>query len=184
MRPNPSARPGCSGGFSLLEFVVVVVIIGVLATLLLNRILFYQEQAEKTAMEQTLGTLRSALHLQMANLVVNGKSDVLVGLTKQNPMTWLSEKPANYVGEYYSPRPGMIKSGNWYYDMRDKNLVYLATNTQHLHATPPDSNQLRFSLSTVTGENDLLASTPADAEKQNQRVVGIVLLPTKPYAWF
>ncbi|MGH8743276.1 MAG: type II secretion system protein, partial [Burkholderiales bacterium] len=49
-------------GFTLIELIVVVTIISFLAAILLNRIPLYQEAAEKTAMEQTVGVIRSALH--------------------------------------------------------------------------------------------------------------------------
>jgi prepilin-type N-terminal cleavage/methylation domain-containing protein len=181
--PGKSARPHARG-FTLLELAVVAVIVGLLATALLNRVLFYQEQAEKTAVEQTLGTLRSALHLQIADVLINGKSGAIDRLAQQNPMSWLAEKPGNYVGEYYSPQPGLISAGNWYFDRHDKNLVYLATNTAHLHTSSGQANQLRFNLSVVTGSNDLAAAQAGDEEARRKAVVGVVLQTAKPYSWF
>ena len=78
-------------GFTLIELAVVAVIVGLLATALLNRIVFYQEQAEKTAMEQTLGTVRSALHLQISDLLVDGNMAGINRLVDQDPMSWLAE---------------------------------------------------------------------------------------------
>jgi len=171
-------------GFTLLELAVVAVIVGILATALLNRVVYYQEQAEKTAMEQTLGTLRSALHLQIADILVSGNVAGLNRLVAQNPMSWLSEKPGNYVGEYYSPKPGVVAAGSWYFDPHAKNLVYLAANTAHLHTAPNEANRLRFSVKLVNGANEIAATSAADEVARSKAVVGVVLTPAIAYAWF
>ncbi len=173
-----------AGGFTLLELAVVAVIVGILATALLNRVVYYQEQAEKTAMEQTLGTLRSALHLQIADILVSGNTAGINRLADQNPMSWLSEKPGNYVGEFYSPKPGIVGSGNWYFDPHQKNLVYLVANTGHLHTAPSEANQLRFSVKLVNGANEIAATSTADEAARRKAVVGVVLTPAISYAWF
>jgi general secretion pathway protein G len=171
-------------GFTLLELAVVAVIVGILATALLNRVVYYQEQAEKTAMEQTLGTLRSALHLQIADILVSGNTAGLNRLVDQNPMSWLSEKPGNYVGEYYAPKPGLVGPGNWYFDPHEKNLVYLVSNTEHLHTAPNEANRLRFSVKLVNGANAIAATSPADEAARRKAIVGVVLTPTIAYTWF
>jgi prepilin-type N-terminal cleavage/methylation domain-containing protein len=171
-------------GFTLIELAVVVSIVALLAGILLSRGLYYQEQAEKVAIEQTLGTLRSALHLQVAGLLLNGKADEIAHLPDQNPMDWLAEKPKNYVGEYYTPKPGMVAPGNWYFDLQNKNLVYLVNNREHLHTAVGEGNQIRFRAKLVTALND--ASAPQkDAGKPTENLVeGVVLEPVISYKWF
>lgn len=169
-------------GFTLIELAVVVSIIAVLASILLSRLLFYHEEAEKTAMEQTLGTLRSALHLQIAGYLLNGKTEEISRLTEQNPMNWLAEKPTNYVGEYYSPKPGLIATGNWYFDVPTKNLVYLAHSYDHLHVTG-EENKLRFQAKVVSSSS--LGSVSAPVDKSDSKLIeGIVLEPVVSYQWF
>ena len=171
-------------GFTLLELAVVAVIVGILAAALLNRVVFYQEQAEKTAMEQTLGTLRSALHLQIANLLVHGDLAGINRLADQNPMNWLAEKPQNYVGEYYAPREGLIATSSWYFDPHEKNLVYLANNTAHLHTAKSEANRIRFSLKLVTvADVPQPDAIPEEAARQ-KAVAGVALTPVLPYEWF
>ena len=78
-------------GFTLIELVVVIIIISTLGAVLLDRMWFYQEAAEKAAMEQMAGTLRSALHFQIADRLLNGKTADIADLAQDNPMDWLAE---------------------------------------------------------------------------------------------
>ena len=60
-------------GFTIFELVVVIVIASVLAIILLNRLWYYQEIAEKTAMEMTVMNMRSGLRLRIAELMMRDK---------------------------------------------------------------------------------------------------------------
>jgi prepilin-type N-terminal cleavage/methylation domain-containing protein len=170
-------RRNCSYGFTLLELAVVVSIIGMLAAVLLNRAQFYQEQAEKAAMEQMLGTLRSALHIQMASLLAKDRVDEIPHLLKQNPMDWLAEQPGNYKGEYFAPKQQDIEPGNWYFDLQSGNLIYSVRNDSHFRVDKGESNQVRFRTRLVTSPRE---NTGAD----NKPIEGARLEPVVPYTWF
>ncbi len=172
-----SVRKGIAGaGFSLLELLVVVSIIGILAGVLLNRALFYQELAEKTAMEETVGAIRGALHLRMAALITRNRMDEIPRLAKQNPMDWLAEKPRGYAGEYFDPKIGEIPKGSWYYDLKDGSLVYLVNSGRHFASTPGGRKWIRFR-ATVMHE----ALLPGDGEREFS---GVVFKETEAYRWF
>ncbi|HEV2610306.1 MAG TPA: prepilin-type N-terminal cleavage/methylation domain-containing protein [Noviherbaspirillum sp.] len=164
-------------GFTLIELAVVVCVVALLATALLNRINFYQEQAEKAAMESTVGALRSALHLQMASLLAKSKEGDIPNLVRQNPMTWLAEKPPNYVGEYFAPKPQDVEIGNWYFDLHKRNLIYLPRNNTFLRIGQGEPNQVSFQVRLVTASQD------SGAEDEN-RIVGVTLDPVVSYKWF
>jgi general secretion pathway protein G len=161
---------------------VVVVIVAIMATLLLQRVMFYEEQAEKTAMEQMLGTLRSALHLQIADRIVHGQMQQLHALAGDNPMNWLAEKPKNYAGEYYGPASGQVGAGNWYFDMGDHTLVYLVANQNHLKTAPGENNKLRFQSRLLPG----LVATPETGKQSvaDNSIEGVLLETVIPYKWF
>ncbi len=123
--PARLARRVWTAGFTLLELAVTVAIIAILSTFLLNRIMFYRDQAEEVAMQQVVGNLRSAMHLQLALLLARNREQELLQLAQQNPMDWLAEKPANYLGEIESSQQPDLLKGNWYFDKRDKRLLYM-----------------------------------------------------------
>lgn len=181
MRHGVAKRRECRG-FTLIELAVVASIVALLAAALLSRAVFYQEQAEKAAVDQTVGIIRSALHLQIAGFLVKGKNAEIATLADQNPMDWLAEKPGNYVGEYYAPKPGMVASGKWYFDLQSRNLVYLAHSHEHLKTAAGEGNKLRYRAKVVGSLNSATAtgSSPANGNA----IEGVILEPVVSYTWF
>src|SRR5574340_1509729 len=109
MRPSagfsrfPIMGHGYSRGFTLIELIVVIIIVVVMMGLFLNSMLFYVEQAEKTAMEEVAGAIQSALVMQYGQILTRGKPSDVPLLAQDNPMSWLQKKPRNYAGEFYDP---------------------------------------------------------------------------------
>jgi prepilin-type N-terminal cleavage/methylation domain-containing protein len=164
-------------GFTLIELAVVISIVAVSTGLLFQRALFYQEQAEKAAMEQTVGVVRSALHLQVASLIAKNKTDELPKLVERNPMEWLAEKPKNYAGEYYAPTPGDVTTGNWYFDLHGRNLIYLVKSKNHFMSGEKGRDVIRFQVRTVN-------STEAQAHGPTHAIEGVILEQVVSYTWF
>jgi general secretion pathway protein G len=168
-------------GFTLLELVIVACVVSILAVVLLNRMQFYQRAAEKAAMEQTTGAIRSALNLQVAALVAKDRTDFLPELLKENPMDWLAQKPANYAGEYFGDKAeGNVVSGQWYFDLKDRNLVYLMHNRNGFfgkNAAPTPirfRTQLMHAAENFPGEGGQVAGKPVE---------GVVLEQIDPHVW-
>ena len=65
----------CTKGFTLIELIIVIAIIFGAGGMFLVRIPYYQEQAEKTAMQQVDGALQSALVLQYGTLITRGAAN-------------------------------------------------------------------------------------------------------------
>jgi type II secretory pathway pseudopilin PulG len=112
-------------GASLLEFALTIVIVGILATVLLQRLLHYQREASEAAMRMTVANVRTALEIKVAHGKLPGGMMDLTMLAEQNPFDWLKDKPVNYAGEYFSPSDEDIGEGNWYFDRSDKSVTYL-----------------------------------------------------------
>jgi len=112
-------------GFKLFEFGVAVAVLGILITLLLQRVWFYQGQAEEVAVRQVVANIRTALDIRLAEGRLPGGATDLTILAAQNPLDLLTKKPANYLGEYSAPADMEVTPGNWYFDRNDKTLVYL-----------------------------------------------------------
>src|SRR3954462_8880798 len=85
-------------GFSLFELVVVICVIGIVASVALDRLLRYAEIAEKAAMESTIGALRSAEGLQAAARIMTGGLPAIAAMQEENPIDWLAAPPAGYIG--------------------------------------------------------------------------------------
>jgi len=164
-----------AAGFSLLELAIVVSIVGLLATLALDRVGRYQEMAEKSSVEQTVSALRSALLIETARFMVRGREGEIDSLARTNPMTWLAQRPDNYVGEFAGEEPEG-RTGIWYYDTRSHELVYLPQRSEYLKPDREGRKRLRYSV-TVLGE-----SLKRDVDV---RVLwAAVLSPVELYRWF
>ena len=165
-------------GFTLVELAVVVCIVGVLAATLLTRVWFYQEQAEKAAMEQVAGALQSALTLQHARLMTSGREAEIPALTIENPMNWLAKVPRNYVGEYYDMTPRTIAPGNWAFDLKSRSLAYIMERNEHFVPDKEGKKWVRYRVSL------LYEAVPDRSGKRHDELVGVVFDPVEPYRWF
>ena len=123
--------------FTLIEFAVVAAILGVLGGVLLSRIVFYQEQAELAAVQRTLATLRSALTFKVAHLNMSNRRAELPSLAGDNPMNWLAEPPANYLGEFSDLKSREIPNGNWFFDKFEEKLIYSLNNGKKIESRQP-----------------------------------------------
>jgi len=112
-------------GFKLFEFGVVAAVLAIMATILLQRLWFYQDRAEEVAVQQVVANVSAALKIKVAQGRLPGQMVDLTILLQQNPLNWLTEKPANYLGELSAPSDLEVTSGNWYFDLHDHYLVYL-----------------------------------------------------------
>ena len=181
-RARPRARgAGLRGscacaGLTLVELIVVICIIALSATALLDRLRYYQEAAEKAAMEQTVGVLKSGLQLRMAALLLKGERD-MSPLARANPFDWLTEAPSVYRGEFLAEEPA-VPRGSWYFDAGRNQVVYVPNLDAHLRPGPDGSKRLRFRVE--------LEFEPGKADsKSKQRVPAATrVAPVRPYVWF
>lgn len=113
-----------AGGFSLLELVVVVVAVGVLAAVALDRMLPLVGRAQRAAFLQVRSELQSALLLEAADRITRGETELLGELAGTNPMTLLLKAPANYLGELDADAARRAPGHSWHYDPARGRLVY------------------------------------------------------------
>ena len=166
-----------SKGFTLIELVVVIAIISVLAGVLIDRVWFYQEQAEKAAMEQVAGALQSGLILQYGHLLTNEREADVKNLSQENPINWLMKKPPNYVGEFFAPTPGAISPGNWAFDLKNRELIYVPS---HVDYFMPDSQGYKW----VRYRTHLQHETRTGAKgKGAKELASLLFEPVEPYQW-
>jgi len=170
-------RESCKG-FTLIEFIVVIIIIVVLAGLFLTRIPLYQEQAEKAAMQQVEGALQSALVLRYGALQTRAAATEqnLSILATDNPMTWLQKLPPNYKGEYYDPSPRTVAPGSWMFDLKSRELIYVLNQSDNFTPGRDGSKWIRFR---VHLGYELMLGRP----EAGKELVTTLLEPTEPYHW-
>ena len=128
-------------GFSLLELVVSLTLVAVLVGVFLDRVLFYREQAEKSAMEQVANDLRSSVNLRVAELALDNRFAELAALPAQNPMDLLARKPQNYRGVLDVAGAQEVVMGNWYFDNTSKEVVYYVDSGRYF--VPDDQGRMR-----------------------------------------
>jgi general secretion pathway protein G len=129
-------------GFTFFEFAISAAVLGLLAGLLLSRLLYYQEQAELVAVKQVVAMLRTALQVRVSEVAGRDGERGLRRLHEQNPFDLLAHAPDNYLGEYYSPELEKMPHGNWVFDRRDKCLIYLLSGYKSFSFDA--SNLLKF----------------------------------------
>jgi len=156
MLDNTTARPGkqhaTEAGFTLLELIVVIALVGSLAAVALERLQFYQELAEKAAMEYTVASLRSGLRMQVAEFMVEGRMRQLPTVAGSNPML-LMEAPLPNYREDAPQSPDAANAGNarkarwdgyWFFDTARKELVYQVKRGAHFIAGSDGQKQVRY----------------------------------------
>lgn len=113
-----------AAGFSLFELTVVIVIIGILLAVAINRLLPYIDEAERIGVLTTESQLRSSLLMVAAKRIAGGEAASIVGLNGSNPMSLMLEAPANYAGEIGHDRSVDAPRRSWYFDTTTHHLVY------------------------------------------------------------
>jgi len=132
---------------SYLQSGLYVVIAGILAAVLLERLLTYAEAAEKAAMEATLSQLHAGLYARVAFLALRGDYETIDALPRRSPFATAVMQAANYRGEFVGV-PAEIEGGSWLYDQVRNELVYVPNLKRYLVADPSDlaTPHLRFRL--------------------------------------
>ena len=152
---------------------VAVLLISVFAAVFLDRAAYYQEAAEKAAMEQVAMDLRSSVNLRVAELVLENRFAELPALAVQNPMDLLVRKPQNYLGVLSGSRNEGIVPGNWYYDLASREVVYYVDLGRYFVPDAQGRKQVAWHVT--------LASGPAGQAAPPQWAR---LEPVSPYRWF
>lgn len=160
-------------GFTLLELMVSLLIIGTLSAVLLGRLAYYQETAERIAMETTVRLIKTGLQIRLAELIIaNRQADAAV-LEVEDPVQWLERRPANYGGVFHD----YAIPGTWYFDEQAHQLVYVANAASRLEIdTPSGAKVLRF-------RAKLLKDRVSGPGGTVERISGVTLAAVQSYRW-
>lgn len=94
-------------------------------------------------------------------------------------MNWLQKKPRNYAGEFYDPTLLAIESGNWIFDLKSRELVYILRSASHFKPGKDGKKWIRFHVIINYDISRLPSLENASAE-----LSGTLFEPVEPYSWF
>jgi general secretion pathway protein G len=149
-----------------------LLLIGIIAAVLLDRLAYTEELAEKTAMESMLQQLQSGLRIKAAELMIGMRYDELARLDRVDPFALLEGGPGSSAGE--DGRGGSaFRPGSWRYDGAAGEVQYVPSARRHLLVSggAGKDGALRF-------RSRLVRSGPGGG------IVTVVLEPVTRYRWF
>jgi len=164
---------GRARGFTLFELVVAIAVIAVIATVLLGRLAYYQEAAERASVDTTLRLVKTGLQIHLAELIIGNRQRDAGLLEEVDPMRWLERKPANYGGAYEEG----AEPGSWYFDEKVHQLVYVVNTGNRLEIDGKNGRKvLRYRVRLVKDRYN----APGGAV---EGISGITLAAVSPYRW-
>lgn len=153
-----------------LQSALYVIVAGICATVLLERLLAYAEGAEKYAMEATLSRLHSALYARVAYHAMRQEVAAIEALSGASPFVAADVTASNYLGEFDGV-PVEASGGRWLFDRGRRELVYLPRYSRFLEAgekrVAPAYLRFRVRL----------------AESPPKSYTGVALEPVEAYRW-
>lgn len=176
---SPLSAPRSCRGFTLLELIVVIVILVILGGVLIDRVQYYQERAEKTAMEGVVAAIQSSLTMQYGKIMTRGQPSDVEALGTGNPVNLLQKKPVNYAGEFYDPTPQSVPPGSWMFDLKTRELIYVPKSAGYLDSGMDGRKWIRFRV-----ELGYEPSPLPSLQHEPATLSGILFEPTAPYTWF
>ncbi len=162
-------------GFTLLELVLVIIIFSLLVGVYLRSVRHYQEIAEQATVSLTLSNIRTGMAQEWADRIVNGKAGEKVEhLVGSNPVRWLETPPPAYYGEIKNPNLERMEAAAWYFDLAQKELVYVVNNGNELEVENMSGRKvLRWKVALEDNSSQVSATFG-----------NLILRPVVKYRWF
>lgn len=107
-------------GINKFEFALVAALLGILAAVLLDRLIDIQVEAERLEVSLTVRNMRTGLQLAIGERLMQGRDNTLGELLAANPVEFLDRHPSGYEGESASPGA----AGSWRFDPDKRVLEY------------------------------------------------------------
>jgi len=159
----------------VVELAVCIALIAVFAGLLLERLLYYQEAAEKAVMELEANTLKLALQVHVGDLIARNRAVDYAQLARENPVGWMDRPPVGYRGEFDGDVSSQLPKGSWYFDRSSAEVVYVVKLDRNFRRASAGRTRVRWRVKPIR---------PEGVAAKHSMVVGMQLVPVEPYRWF
>jgi general secretion pathway protein G len=163
-------------GFTLIELVISILVVLGLIAVLLDRLLYYQEAAEKARVELEIVTLKLALQARIGALIAEHKVVNYAALARENPVKWLDGPMPGYRGEVGPAQAQLMEGGAWYFERDSAELVYVVSSGRHF--SPDGSGRRRIRLHVK------LVRAQSGGAGEDTAVLGLQVVPVERYRWF
>lgn len=150
----PEGRPAAGRvrkrqrGTSLLELLVLTVLVLIFIAITIGRVWQLRTAAERTNIEQLIGTLKGALGTELAASVIRRDAPLveLAAYHHANPIELLERPPKNYLGEF-DTAPEEPVAGAWYFNRHEGTLNYrVRFGEEFVGGNPDDPLLIRFQI--------------------------------------
>jgi hypothetical protein len=159
----------------MVELAVCIALIAVFAGLLLERLQYYQEAAEKAVMELEANNLKLALQVHIGDLIARNQALDYPQLARENPVGWMDQPPLGYRGEFDGDVSAQLPKGSWYFDRTSAEVVYVVNLDRNFRPASGGSTRVRWRVKLVR---------PEGVAAKDSMVIGMRLVPVEPYRWF
>lgn len=145
----------------LFEWGVLACIVALLIGLFLNRVGQARAMIEQQNFLTTVRTLQAAVTLQS---VIHPQEAIPGG----NPVTAHQQQfgivPAGYIGELASPDPASVAGGSWYFDRKERRLVYRVSSTDYFRCRLRGPPRIRLQVVRQAGTETLTVQLLDDGQ--------------------
>ncbi len=184
-----------SRGFSMFELVVYIISVSIIYAYASNRFVAFPADAERANFIAILTQLQSGVSLEFNLGMSRNSASALAVLDGANPMDLMLRAPSNYLGALSSVDAASLPRRSWYFDLDNRELVYLVENTDQVYqvanGAPVPASQLRFKLEMAYKNEDPQTGLPADITSPDSQagssgrraVAGALINPVVPYEW-
>lgn len=117
-------RQSRQGGFTLIELVVIIVVLGILAAVAIPKLFSVTEEAEHAAVDNMVSTLESTLGMYMAKQALGGDP-----IAVHNPFDDLANIPQNYNGVQDPVTTANTPDGTWSWRPTGNWIMYNPKST-------------------------------------------------------
>ncbi len=106
-------------GFTLIELVVIIIILGILAAVAIPKLFSVTQEAEVSSVDNMVSSLETTLSMYVAKQFLDGNA-----ISVHNPFDDLSNVPTNYVGINDPVTPANTPDGHWTYRPTGNWIMY------------------------------------------------------------